>query len=170
MADRAGLRVVQLHGDEPAEAVRDLRRDGYRVVRAFRLADRPAIDRMTAWLLHAEQVGGVPEAVLVDAHVPGLAGGTGARIATEVLGMLADRLHEAPFLASHEGPDRPGTATPGVILAGGLTPENVAEAAAQVRPWMVDVASGVESSPGRKDPARVAAFLAAAHSVHPTGP
>ena len=48
---------------------------------------------------------------------------------------------------------------PPLILAGGLTPENVAERVARVRPWMVDVAGGVESSPGRKDPARVAAFI-----------
>jgi phosphoribosylanthranilate isomerase len=51
-----------------------------------------------------------------------------------------------------------------VILAGGLTPDNVAEAIAAVRPWAVDVASGVEAAPGVKDPAKVEAFVAAAQS------
>ncbi len=77
--------------------------------------------------------------MLVDAFVPGMAGGTGMMIDASLLD------------------DRPPL--PRLILAGGLTPENVAERIARVRPWMVDVASGVESAPGRKDPAAVAAFI-----------
>jgi phosphoribosylanthranilate isomerase len=87
-------------------------------------------------------MGRSPDAVLVDAQVPGQAGGTARLVAEHVLA-------EIPPL-------------PRLILAGGLTPENVAERIARARPWMVDVASGVESSPGRKDPAKVAAFIRAA--------
>jgi len=54
-----------------------------------------------------------------------------------------------------------------MILAGGLDPDNVRDAIRSVRPWGVDTSSGVESSPGRKDPGRIAAFVAAAKSAGP---
>jgi phosphoribosylanthranilate isomerase len=54
---------------------------------------------------------------------------------------------------------------PRLILAGGLTPANVAERVARVQPWMVDVASGVESAPGVKDVSKAIAFVAAARSI-----
>jgi phosphoribosylanthranilate isomerase len=84
------------------------------------------------------------EHVLLDAYVPGAHGGTGARFDWK----LARDLGELRK----------------VTLAGGLTPDNVAEAVAVARPFCVDVASGVELSPGRKDPERVRAFVRAAKS------
>ena len=78
-------------------------------------------------------------ALLVDAAVPGQFGGTGQRADWELAARLAARQR--------------------VILAGGLTPANVAAAVRQVRPYAVDVASGVESAPGRKDPDLVAQFI-----------
>ncbi|MDR3638033.1 MAG: phosphoribosylanthranilate isomerase [Isosphaeraceae bacterium] len=140
VTDHLGLRIVQLHGQEPAEALCELA--GLQVVRAFRLGSREAVHQMTHYLRRAEELGRPPDAVLVDAFAPGQAGGTGRTIAADVL----DALPPLPRL----------------ILAGGLVPENVGALIAHVRPWMVDVASGVESAPGRKDPARVAAFVRAA--------
>lgn len=57
-----------------------------------------------------------------------------------------------------------------LLMAGGLTPENVATAIAKVRPWGVDVATGVEMSPGRKDPARLRAFINAVRETEPSKP
>ncbi len=87
--------------------------------------------------------------VLLDAHDPVRRGGTGQVIDWTVAAAIARR--------------RP------VVLSGGLHPENVAEAVRAVRPWAVDVSSGVESTPGKKDPARLRAFFAAlGHGVHQT--
>jgi phosphoribosylanthranilate isomerase len=144
IATEAGLGTIQLHGEEPPEYLLHLQRykSPLKAIRAFRLSDTASVDRMISYLDRADQLGCPPGYLLVDAHVPGQPGGTGQSIGFDVLA----------HLPSH----------PRLILAGGLTPENVAERVALVRPWMVDVASGVESSPGVKDPVRVAAFVAAA--------
>jgi phosphoribosylanthranilate isomerase len=147
VAADAGLLDVQLHGDEPPEILLECRRfkPPLSVVKAFRLADRASVERMKNFLDRAEALGRPPYAILVDAHVPGQPGGTGQLIAMELLEQIPPH--------------------PRLILAGGLTPENVGEYVARVRPWMVDVASGVESSPGVKDIARVRAFVRAAKEI-----
>jgi phosphoribosylanthranilate isomerase len=96
---------------------------------------------MKAHLQRAAELGRSPDEVLIDAYVAGQPGGTGQAIHDAIFDLL-------PPL-------------PRLILAGGLTPENVAERAERVGPWMVDVASGVESEPGRKDLERVRAFVRA---------
>jgi phosphoribosylanthranilate isomerase len=91
-----------------------------------------------------------PPAFLVDASVKGAYGGTGV---TADWGTAAELAKQYPLL-----------------LAGGLTPENVVEAVSHVKPWGVDVASGVESSPGVKDPVKMKAFVQAVKNLHAKRP
>lgn len=143
--DRLGLDMIQLHGDEPPEFLPQL---GSRpIVRAFRCGEdgpQPAL----RYLDRCAQLGRAPEAVLMDAFRPGHYGGTGATI--NWLTLVDHHLH---------------TSMPPLILAGGLRPETVAEAISVVHPAAVDTASGVEFSPGHKDPRKVAAFVAAARGA-----
>jgi phosphoribosylanthranilate isomerase len=135
VAYQLGLRGVQTYDDRPPHE------DPFPFahVPAFRVKDAGGLEYVRRFIEAARQLGRTPAAVLIDSHVEGQMGGTG---------------HRAPWEPLH-GFD------PGVplILAGGLTPENVTEAVAVVRPWGVDVASGVESAPRRKDPERVARFI-----------
>jgi phosphoribosylanthranilate isomerase len=134
-----GLDFVQLHGDEPPEYLAELA--GLPVVKAFRLKDTESARAIRFYLERAEALGHPPHAVLVDAYVSGRSGGTGVAITDDLLGLIP--------------------AHPRLILAGGLTPGNVAERAGRVGPWMVDVASGVETAPGRKCAERIRAFAEA---------
>lgn len=143
--ERVGLDYVQLHGDEPAEVVAQLAGRGVLVIKAFRCGEeglRPAADFLT----QCEKLGCMPDAVLIDAQAPGAYGGTGKVVDWNTLRPQNGKLGRCP-----------------ILLAGGLTPENVAEAIRTARPWGVDTASGVESSPGKKDSKKMRAFVAAAH-------
>jgi phosphoribosylanthranilate isomerase len=106
---------------------------------AFRVKDRDGLEQIRHFVEVATALGRPPSAVLLDSFVDGQMGGTG---------------HKAPWQL-FAGFD---LGVP-IILAGGLTPDNVAEAISLVRPWGVDVASGVESAPGRKDPSKMAEFV-----------
>jgi phosphoribosylanthranilate isomerase len=135
-ADAVGLTMLQLHGDEgPAFCEEAGRRTGCDVIKAVRVRTRADIQAVATF--HTDYH-------LLDSYVPGLPGGTGETFAWELV-------------AAHRGP------VP-VILSGGLTPDNVAEAIAVARPFAVDVASGVEREPGHKDPMKLAAFAAAVRS------
>jgi len=132
-AEAAGLTLIQLHGDEgPVFCAEVARRTGARVIKAARVRSGADIQALSAY--HTDFH-------LLDSHVPGTPGGTGATFAWELA-------------RAHRG-------HPPLILSGGLTPENVAGAVTAVRPYAVDVASGVEISPGVKDQARMAAFATA---------
>lgn len=155
-AARCGLDIVQLAGDEPPEAVLAV---GLPALKTFRpapgedataLAARVAPYRAAARSLPPGPLG-APLIPLLDAAVPGAYGGTG----TVGDWSLASSLHS---WNAERG-------TQHFFLAGGLTLENVGDAVASVRPWGVDVASGVEHAPGIKDAARVVAFVAAVRAA-----
>jgi phosphoribosylanthranilate isomerase len=129
------LRTIQLHGG--GYGTKDC--FPYRFIPAFQIRDPVDLESVTGYLESCRLCGWTPAAVLLDGHAPGLTGGTGQTAPWELL---------AGF--------RPGVP---VLLAGGLTPDNVGEAVRIVRPYAVDVASGVESSPGRKNPDKVRRFI-----------
>jgi phosphoribosylanthranilate isomerase len=132
-AQAVGLTLLQLHGDEgPVFCAEASRRTGCRVIKAARVRSGADIQALGAF--HTDYH-------LLDSHVAGMPGGTGETFAWELA-------------RAHRG-------NPPLILSGGLTLGNVAEAIAAVRPFAVDVASGVERSPGHKDQAKLAAFAAA---------
>lgn len=139
IAEECGLDYVQLHGDEPPEveaALADLP-----IIRAIRCVNSPreAVELYFVRMLAARAE--AAKTLLLDAYRPGAWGGTGATLPWAEL--------ETVFS------DFPGVRW---LLAGGLTPENVADAIEQAKPFGVDVAGGVESSPGRKDADTVRRF------------
>lgn len=133
--DRTGIEVVQFHGDESPEYCQSFR-NTVRVLKAFRVRGPETLKELSRYREAAD-------AFLLDAWSAGAHGGTGARFDWDLA--VAAREHVAPL-----------------VLAGGLKPDNVSEAVRRVRPYAVDVSSGVESSPGRKDPEKVIAFIRAA--------
>jgi phosphoribosylanthranilate isomerase len=142
LARRLGrVTTIQYHADELAPCPAG----PFRFIPAFALKDQDSLTRITAFLDRCRQEGRLPSAVLVDAHVLGAYGGTGQTVPWHLL---------ANF--------QPGVP---LILAGGLTPDNVAEAVRLVRPYAVDVASGVEKRPGQKDLEKMRLFVANARAA-----
>lgn len=124
----AGLDGFQLHGEEDPDLLFDL--PGFRI-KALRVKDASSLQSADDYEC---------EAVLCDAHVEGLRGGTGQTFDHSLVIQLAKRRH--------------------LFLAGGLTPDNVVEATELVRPFAVDAVSGTEASPGVKDPEKLENFFA----------
>ena len=141
IADRVdilGLTHVQLHGDEgPSFCSAVAQRTGAKVIKAVRIGH--AADLRDLERYHTDFH-------LLDTSKAGLYGGTGK---TWDWNLVANRRSKVPL-----------------ILSGGLTAENVADGIAAVKPYAVDVASGVEASPGVKDPEKLEAFFSAVQSAH----
>jgi phosphoribosylanthranilate isomerase len=146
LAGRVPFRVVQLHGDETPETAGALRAAGLEVWQAVGVDEPPAWDAVAGRL---EALAGRADAVLLDRRRDGRSGGGGvpfrwAGVPARVRGLLAATRF---------------------VLSGGLTPDNVAAAVRELAPDVVDASTGLERRPGRKDPARVAAFVRAAHGA-----
>jgi len=138
-SDQLGLTLVQLHGDEgPSFCGEVARRTGARVIKASAIGGPGALQDLERF--HTDFH-------LLDGHTPGLRGGGGQTFEWE---LLAGRRSTIP-----------------AILSGGLTPDNVRSAIDRAHPYGVDVASGVETSPGVKDEAKLRGFFAAVRPADP---
>ncbi len=142
----AGLDLAQLHGAETPAAVAALAPHAFKALRPQTLAEaQAALEDYLAAIPSSPpstvyRLPSTPD-LLLDAYHPQQKGGTGLTADATIARWLAERCR--------------------LLLAGGLTPENVADAIAQVQPWGVDVSSGVEATKGRKDHAKVRAFVSA---------
>lgn len=135
-----GIGTAQLSGDESPDFCRLLTRMGIAVIKAFHIRDATSIQTMYTY--------DAVDYFLCDTFDPRRAGGTGRTFDHSLIEGLSEKFQ--------------------TILAGGLTPDNVAEAVAVVKPWGVDVASGVEAAKGKKDPAKVEAFIRNARCEDPS--
>jgi len=139
-SEEIGANVVQIHGADEAY-LRSFQPPTVPLWLAHGVAAAEDLEQLHVLLETLNSRGISPSAILVDAKVEGTHGGTGQRAPWHLL---------APWNVN----------TP-LILAGGLSPANVSQAVANVRPYAVDVAGGVESAPGVKDPERIRAFIRA---------
>ena len=133
------ISALQLHGNETEEFCMRLHEAGVNFGKAIVATDASALRSAASFGART---------IILDSARGGMFGGTGHTFPWEIAGEF---VRENPALR--------------VVLAGGLTPENVAEAIGIVRPFAVDVTSGVERAPGRKDHEKLRLFIAAAHSV-----
>jgi phosphoribosylanthranilate isomerase len=137
LMDECGLALAQLHGDEPAIYCEQL---GRPILKAIRLKNAGSFLALAEFKGRAQVRGFVIDAYSTEAY-----GGTGQ---VTDWSLAAEAAKAAP-----------------ILLAGGLTPENVTQAITRVRPYGVDVSSGIEAVPGRKDHAKLQAFILAARLV-----
>ncbi|MEE3218649.1 MAG: phosphoribosylanthranilate isomerase, partial [Planctomycetota bacterium] len=144
--DHLQLDLIQLHGNEPPEFLTSL--GGRPVLRAFRLGS-DGVRPVLSYLNECESLGCPPAGILIDAYQPGQYGGTGKTADWDRLADERTQFDDLPL-----------------ILAGGLSADNVSEAIRKVKPDGVDTASGVEKTAGKKDAESVRSFVTAAFAAH----
>jgi len=151
----AGLTTAQLHGSINLDTIAQLYAQFGNDLRIIQVVHWVVGDDASSQARVALEIQQLAQStkvdrVLIDSKVGAAMGGTGVSFDWTAA--------QATFAASHAGVN--------LILAGGLTPQNVAEATERLRPWGVDVASGVESRAGRKDPEKLASFMQRARTLH----
>jgi phosphoribosylanthranilate isomerase len=144
-----GLTGIQLHWDAPRDLPMKLRMRLGAKIRILRVVYS---DGGGATVAFGPESARNVDGILIDSHTTYAAGGTGITFDWD---STSKALFQNPAVRQH------------LVAAGGLTPMNVAKAIAVLKPWGVDVVSGVESAPGRKDPAKVRAFVANARAAQP---
>jgi phosphoribosylanthranilate isomerase len=152
--DTCALDLAQLHGDETPEMVESFNGKAFKAIRlhlrrtafvAVQVSASISVDKSARSDPFFKSVPKSSPAFLIDAAVKGVYGGSGVTADWSAAAELAKKYP--------------------LLLAGGLTPDNVADAVRQVKPWGVDVASGVESAPGEKDASKMKAFVQAVHGL-----
>lgn len=139
-----GFKAAQLSGSESVEMLRELRGTAFKAIRPVTAAE--AAEDETYFSPAAPTDESLPT-ILLDGHKAGMFGGTGEKADDGIAALIAER-------------------SPRWMLAGGLTPDNVADAVRRLHPWGVDVAGGVEGeTAGRKDAGKIRAFIQAARGV-----
>ena len=126
-----GIKILQFHGDETALYCRHFTKQGFQVIKTFRIKDAMSLKRIDEYDVTA---------FLFDTYHKDSAGGTGVPFDWNLI-------EKHPYVQEK------------LFLAGGLNPDNLADAIAKIHPYAVDVASGVEKSPGKKDPVLLERFI-----------
>jgi phosphoribosylanthranilate isomerase len=148
IVEEVGLTGIQLHGDEPADQMEQYRQavGQCKIIKTLQARELLNSPNTLNGYLQARQI---IDAILLDAGFPGQRGGTGQPFDWTAAAPIVARVH----------------AQMPVIIAGGLNPENVAEAIRLFAPWGVDVVSGVERETGKKDEARLRSFVGAVRQM-----
>lgn len=148
LLQKKALDAIQLHGDEDDEELSEFLSQGVPVIRSLALKPYDNLREVKEHFrnLSLEKTGSL--ALLLDAHAPGVYGGTGETIDWNQAAHFVQLASPIP-----------------VLLAGGLTANNALEAIRATNPAAIDVASGAESSPGRKDFSKIQSLLAATHDL-----
>ena len=145
---KCNLNVVQFHGDESPDYCGHF--EGMKVIKAFRVRNQKSLRVLSDYRV---------DGFLLDTYIEGKMGGTGASFNWDLVRPVRDFATSGSGKGISNGVNLLKDFREPIILSGGLSPDNIAEAVKMVKPYAVDVSTGVESTPGKKDPQLVKEFI-----------